>query len=305
MGLTSSVDKVDTDGKELLTYGTKDFPIAFFDDDLTTVRVPWHWHDELELVIITEGTVRVRIANREFSLSAGEGYFANKGILHSEALETLNGHQHAMVFDPHIIAYPDDLIWNTYVKQINENHNLPFIRLSSSIQWQKEILRWSDYAWTQGAYEKKDYPISVREYLTKVFAEITSHMDQLLNESIYTDRFQIDELRIKKCLVFIENNYTASVTIDDIAKSAGISVSTCLRLFKNIVGTTPIRYLIKYRLQKITEEFENNTEAHISEIIYSNGFSDATYFNRCFKKEYGITPSKYLSRLFQQEKKSL
>lgn len=42
MGLTNSVDKVDKDGRELLTYGTKDFPIAFFDDDLTVVKVPWH-----------------------------------------------------------------------------------------------------------------------------------------------------------------------------------------------------------------------------------------------------------------------
>lgn len=43
MGLSYSTDKTDQTGKELLTYGTPDFPIAFFDDDLTKVRVPWHW----------------------------------------------------------------------------------------------------------------------------------------------------------------------------------------------------------------------------------------------------------------------
>ena len=55
MSLSYSVDKVDKDGREMLTYGTKDFPIAFFDDDLVKVSVPWHWHDEFEVVIITEG----------------------------------------------------------------------------------------------------------------------------------------------------------------------------------------------------------------------------------------------------------
>ena len=40
MSLSYSVDKVDKDGREMLTYGTKDFPIAFFDDDLVKVAVP-------------------------------------------------------------------------------------------------------------------------------------------------------------------------------------------------------------------------------------------------------------------------
>ena len=34
MALTQSVDQVDENGREILTYGTEDFPIAFFDDDL-------------------------------------------------------------------------------------------------------------------------------------------------------------------------------------------------------------------------------------------------------------------------------
>lgn len=177
MGLTYSLDKVDKDGRKLLTYGTKDFPIAFFDDDLTIVKVPWHWHDELEIVIITAGSVNVHIANREFLLSAGEGYFSNSGILHSATLESKNGHQHALVFDPRTIAHPDDLIWKTYVDPTVGNPSLPFIKLSPSVPWQKDIIKYSYNAWTQEAFEKKDFPINVREQLTKVFSIITSHMD--------------------------------------------------------------------------------------------------------------------------------
>ena len=112
--------------------------------------------------------------------------------------------------------------------------------------------------------------------------------------SIYTDRFQKDEIRTKKCLIFIENNYASPITIEDIAKSAGISISSCLRLFKVVLGTTPIQYLLKYRLQRICESLENDPETTISNVVFSNGFSDATYFNRCFKKEYGMTPTEYI-----------
>ena len=95
MALTRSVDQVDENGREILTYGTEDFPIAFFDDDLTKVVVPTHWHDELEIVLVTKGIVHVRIAGNPLVLTAGEGYFVNSGVLHSEELETKAGHQHA------------------------------------------------------------------------------------------------------------------------------------------------------------------------------------------------------------------
>ena len=72
MGLSYSTDKTDETGKELLTYGTADFPIAFFDDDLTIVKVPWHWHDELEIVVILSGEVRAFIAGCELNLKADE-----------------------------------------------------------------------------------------------------------------------------------------------------------------------------------------------------------------------------------------
>ena len=295
MALSYSVDKVDENGRELLTYGTPEFPIAFFDDDLTKVMVPWHWHDELEIVIITKGTVNVRIANSEFMLSAGEGYFAGSGILHSATLETRVGHQHAMVFSPRIVSGSDDLIWKTYVEPILNDKNLPFIKLSPTVPWQKEILKLSDSAWKQGAYEKTDYPVNVRQNMTHVFTLISKHLEILSHESTYTDRFQKDELRIKKALVFIENNYQGNITIDEIAASSDISVSTCLRLFKCILGTTPISYLVKYRLQKVIEELNQPDIKPIGEIAFSCGFSDATYFNRCFKKEYGMTPTQYIS----------
>ncbi len=40
MAITLSTENIDDNGKELLHYGTKEFPIAFFDDDLTKVKVP-------------------------------------------------------------------------------------------------------------------------------------------------------------------------------------------------------------------------------------------------------------------------
>ena len=296
MALTYSVDQVDESGRELLTYGTEEFPIAFFDDDLTKVAVPPHWHDEFEIVIITKGIVHVRIAGNNLVLTAGEGYFANTGILHSAILKSRAGHQHALVFSPKAVSQGKDLIWLSYIAPVLANPHIPYIKLTPAVPWQKEFLAFAEEAWNHGAYEKADYPIKVRYCLSRTFALIAAHTDTLENDNCYTDKYQRDELRTKKALLFIEKNYDTPISIEDIAGSAGISVSTCLRLFNTVLNTTPIRYLIIYRLQKAIEELKYPDNKTISEIAYSCGFTDASYFNRCFRREFGMTPSEYISQ---------
>ena len=295
MALTVSVDRVDEAGRELLTYGTEDFPIAFFDDDLASMVIPYHWHDELEFVVITQGAVRVRIAGNEFALKAGEGYFANSGILHTEALTTPSGHQHALVFSPRIVSQREDLIWKVYIAPVLSNPQVPFLRLTPSVPWQGEILRLAETAWRQGVYETKDYPLGVRSCLSRAFSHIAAHAGDAENESGYTSAFQRDELRIKKALVYIERNYDAPIAIGDIAGSANISVSTCLRLFKTVLNMTPIAYLMQFRVRKAAEELKRADGRSMAEIAHACGFSDASYFNRCFKRAFGATPSGYVA----------
>lgn len=293
MALSLSTDRVDETGRELLVYGTPAFPIAFFDDDLTQVTVPPHWHDEFEIVIVTKGIVHVRIAGTLFTLSAGEGYFANSGILHAGDLKTKTGHQHALVFSPKIISRGEDLIWQSCVAPVFKNPRLPYVRLSPSEPWKKEILQLADKAWDQGAYDKENYPLQVRHCLSQAFSLLAAHRDIVEGELLYASKYQRDEVRMKKMLLFIEKNYAEEISMDAIAQSAEISISTCLRLFKRALGTTPVGYLIGCRLQKAAEELKRMDGKSIAEIAYSCGFSDASYFNRCFRKTYAMTPTEY------------
>ena len=293
MALSFSVDQTDETGRELLTYGTPDFPIAFFDDNLALIPVAYHWHDELELAIITHGTVRARIAGSEFTLSAGDGYFVNSGILHTEKLESETGWQHAMVFNPRFLCGERDLIQSRYVQPVLNHPRLPFLRLLGSVPWQAEILKLAENAWQQGAHEITDYPIEVRHALTLIFSRILSHADLPDVDAASFDQYRRDELRVKQALLFMEQNADSLISIGDIAKSADISVSTCLRLFRAVLNTTPNRYLVQYRLRRAAEELRRGGRT-VSEIAYTCGFSDASYMTRCFRKEYGMTPTEYI-----------
>lgn len=197
MALTRSVDRVDETGRELLTYGTPDYPIAFFDDDLSRVAVPPHWHDEFEIVIVTKGIVHAQIAGSRFALTAGEGYFVNTGILHSEALKTKTGRQRALIFSPRMISQAEDLIWQLYVAPVLGSSRLPYIRLSASVPWQKEFLALAERAWRCGAYDRENYPIEVRNCLSRALSLIGAHADVAESELRYTGKYRRDELRRK------------------------------------------------------------------------------------------------------------
>ncbi len=293
MALTMSTDQVDSNHKEQLSYGTPDFPIAFFDDDLTKVKVPWHWHEELELVMVLKGNVRISIGGAQFDLNAGEGYFANSGILHAADLLSEKGHQHAMVFDRHVPGREGDIIWTQYIQPVLEHTDLQYVKLSPAVPYQREILRLSETAWAAGAYETEDHPLTVRDCLSRILALLLRNADSMKPEPAGYTRSQRDEFRVKKALVFIKAHCAEQLTIEDIADSADISVSVCLRSFHNVLHTTPIQYLRKYRLDQCAAALCSQSGRSVSDIAAVYGFTDMSYFDRCFKKEFGLTPSEY------------
>lgn len=70
--------------KELKEHGLTMFPIACYDDNLEFMSVPWHWHDEFEFIIITEGLkTHIQIENKTIPLSKGNAIFINSGVLHN------------------------------------------------------------------------------------------------------------------------------------------------------------------------------------------------------------------------------
>ncbi|MBO4311845.1 MAG: helix-turn-helix transcriptional regulator [Desulfovibrionaceae bacterium] len=80
--------------------------------------------------------------------------------------------------------------------------------------------------------------------------------------------------------------------MDDLAKSACVSKSECLRCFKTILQTTPYKYLMDYRLSEATRLLKT-TNHPIGEIAIMTGFNGQSYFGKCFKEKMGCSPSEY------------
>lgn len=98
-----------------------------------------------------------------------------------------------------------------------------------------------------------------------------------------------------KALAYIEQNYTESIMVEDIANSVGLSTDYFSRMFKQFTGLTPMEYIKNVRLAKAAELLRQ-PEISIAHVATEVGFEDPGYFSRQFKQVLGVSPS-----LFQRE----
>ena len=100
------------------------------------------------------------------------------------------------------------------------------------------------------------------------------------------------QARVQIMMRYIQENYRRPITLDEIAAAVSVSKSGALKLFAHFLNTSPIAYLIRYRLQRAANLLAA-TEKTVADIAQDTGFHDAAYFCRTFKKLYGVTPTEY------------
>ena len=82
--------------------------------------------------------------------------------------------------------------------------------------------------------------------------------------------------------------------LDYLCKAMAMSRSTLNRKLKSLLGVSPNDLIRQYRLQKATGYLAAGMD--IATTAYKVGFSSHSYFSQCFREQYGITPSDYVSR---------
>lgn len=103
--------------------------------------------------------------------------------------------------------------------------------------------------------------------------------------------YKSTRLMAEACL-YISQNCTEPLTLDDISQYMGISKSHFAHLFKKYTNMTFIDFLTTERIKR-TETLISNSNLHITDIAFDSGFSSISSFNRAFKKIKGISPREF------------
>lgn len=283
-----------TDGRrrEVKEHGSFDFPAACYLNDAGSLPVPWHWHDELEVIVVEKGSLTVKIASAQRELSEGCGCFINAGALH--AMEKKAGAcalERCIVFHPRLVGgNADSVFWQKYVGPLILDRSFPGLFLDPSVSWQREILSHIRAAWEFCAGEEGFYEMSARNELSSCIGILRQR--QPLARKDVSQKALRQTGRMKVMLAFLQERFDEALTVSRIAASASVSESECLRCFRQTVGIAPIAYLKHYRLQRAAELLQG-TDLPVAAVASRCGFLEMSYFSREFRKMYGAAPTQY------------
>lgn len=292
MALSICNTTTDANGRELIEHGTALFPIACYHDDLAREPVPWHWHDELEAAIITEGTAIVAMGTEQYTIGKGSGFFINTSVLHGAwNVDTSACRFHSLVFHPRLIASNmDSIFWQKYMEPLLTHPTLKCVVFDHSAAWHPAAIDAIETAWQSCCREEAGYEFTIRSALSQLIFLLCSHLST--TQSAPSAQSLRNAERIKTMLQYIHDHYAEEITLAQISKHAMVSESECLRCFQTNIGTSPIQYVKQYRIQKAAELL-TTTNQKISDIGNLCGFEDISYFIKTFKKQKGCTPSAY------------
>lgn len=104
-------------------------------------------------------------------------------------------------------------------------------------------------------------------------------------------------VNLKRAIGYIRSNYSKQITLDDLSANCNVSKQQVIRYFKYAFNTTPINYVLDYKISKAKDYLLFQPQLTVKEIASELGFDNQHYFARIFKKITGETPSDYKYRV--------
>ncbi|MBN8201010.1 AraC family transcriptional regulator [Bacillus sp. NTK034] len=281
--------KVDESLKELTSHRTVVLPVACYETkiaDNIQGKIPLHWHEEIQFILSVKGDAMVHINEEKLAVKEGEGIFINSGCLHSA--EDVSGDcvYICLNVSPHFLL-PEEL-YSSYIFPYISATNLPYIILKPSEDWGKSILESMMEIKKLINDNSPFYEINITSLLTFIWQQLIRNGFQLEYSQTEVEKHK----RMKEMLNWIHQHFAEKVTLADIAKAGRLNNSECCRYFKKILKTTPINYLIHYRIQKSLPLLQER-DSNVTEVAFKVGFNSSSYFIEKFRKSMNMTPLAY------------
>lgn len=247
---------------------------------------PLHSHESSELVIVTRGHGKHILPGSERNISAGDVFLIHGKTRHAYS-------------DLHDLA-----LYNIMFDLKEFNHPL-FALQGKSLLPSLFLLKVPDggvhltgeefQAVFELVRKMEDEQTSAAEDSDAMISALFMQLILLLGRSAVSagiTRKSPQYSRVDELVDEITEHSARKWTRTEMAKMAGMSLSTLTRHFRERTGVSPLEYLIRVRLKKASVLLQN-PELGLAEIADMTGFTDSNYFCRLFRKHFGISPGKY------------
>lgn len=272
-------------------HGSLDYPVAVYRIDLNMMYlnlIHWHWHSEIELIVIKEGAAEFSVGDNMYVLSPGDTLFINRNVMHSvHPHNEQNCIFHSIVFSPnYIFGYGHSVFSSAYLLPVTNTPGLRSYVMNDKKEDDHSISMLTSEIIKINLQKSFGYELLTKSYLIQIWLLLLNHIQDLPHDHIpaYDPQVVLDESRTKAAITYIMEHYEEPITLQDIADSIHISKSECCRCFKRCLQLTPFDYLLKYRIYSAVDLLaQDSSTLSISDIALKVGFNSSSYFNKLFK----------------------
>ena len=299
-------------------HGTAEFPVAYFYSPfiLPNDAIPLHWHPECELVHVISGSMQLSVNGTLYELSDHTFYFLYGEVLHSA--ETANCLYETIVFSaerlfeqwplcpekrclletreltvrPNLSQKPClHKICETLFALLHGSLSFPALRLKPPMAKESDYDPGYDIAILQNESLPAGYQFQVIGLLYQLFGLLFA--EDYFEKPEDTAFSWNSSQKIKNTLLYIEEHFSEPISLDQLARAAGLNAKYLCRFFKAATLYTPMEYVNRYRIDHACHLLASTKES-ITQIALLCGFHDTSYFIRLFRRYKGTTPSRYL-----------
>ncbi|MCD8093356.1 MAG: response regulator [Bacteroides sp.] len=234
----------------------------------------------------------VKLLQREYNVHTAENG--------QEAVTVLDNEDIDLIVSDVMMPLMDGIEFCRYVKNKLELSHIPIILLTAK---NKEEDRAEAYEVGADAFISKPFNLAVlhariRNLLKYRERKAHDFKNQLVFEVKELDYTSIDEDFMQRAIACV-NRHLEDSEFDQpqFVEKMGTSKSTLYKNLKSLTGLNTSAFIRNIRLKAACRIMEEKGSAvRISDLAYAVGFNDPKYFSACFKKEFGMLPTKYLER---------
>lgn len=270
--------------------GSLDFPVDYhcLDADHPRYQMPYHWHEEYEILHVIEGEFDLTLEEEGITLHPGDVAFVAAEQLHGGVPRQCI--YECIVFDMRLLLKCNDRC----KQQINDIRQ-GRISLQAYYPADDRIIRHTIPPMFRALHDRcPGYELITLGCLFQFLGEVFKH--GAYRETIPEQNDGRRVLQLKQVFELIETSYGSPLTLHDMAASVHMTPKYFCRFFKVTTHRTPVDYLNYYRIEAACNEIAA-TDRNLTEIALDVGFSNLNYFIRQFRKYKGITPGQYLKQV--------
>ncbi|OQA42428.1 MAG: putative response regulatory protein [Spirochaetes bacterium ADurb.Bin315] len=128
---------------------------------------------------------------------------------------------------------------------------------------------------------------------------LINRLYRINNSFILTNKALVVSDAVQRVSDYIRVNYWDEISIEMLSVMFRINRNLLCKQFKELMGVSPIQYLINYRLSSACSFLEQGFS--VEETCSKVGFSNLPHFSKSFKKRYGVSPSQYQGRRISKD----